>query len=305
MKGTIIRAIAAAAALSLILAPSVSRVYAGPAAGDPYQFEEGIDPDNSKIRPTLSLSQIELPLNKAKEEPEQKIEMTVNGAEGKYSSTGIHVKFDDRLIILDDDGDYAESGPALSRIGMIENSAGWIDENDVPHGVFVMTGASSNKGKDGVMWIFNVCLPEDVKEGDVYPIEIYYQKTKNSSDMFTNLSQDKQGRLMDAWVFTRGIEQGYIKITAEEPTTVPEPEIKLKNGDPTGDGIIDAVDASYMMANYAKISTVGYEPTEEEMYTCDVNKDGMIDAVDASIVLAYYAYASAGGELSFEEFAVL
>ncbi|MBP5433159.1 dockerin type I domain-containing protein [Ruminococcus sp.] len=302
MKGTIIRVIAAGAALSMILAPSVSRVYAGRAAGEPYKLEKGLDPENSKIKPILSLSQIELPLNKAKEEPEQNIELTVVGAEGKYASTGIHVKFDDRLEILDDEGDYATRGPALKRIGMIETSADWLDENNVPHGVFVMTGASSNKGRDGVMWTFQVRLPEDVHEGDVYPIEIYYQKGENTSDLFTNIVQDKEGRLMEAWVFTHGIEQGYIKITKEEPTTVPEPVIKLKKGDPNGDGIIDAVDASYMMANYAKISTGSYEPNIDEIITCDVNDDGMMDAVDASVVLAYYAYVSSGGKDEFEDF---
>ncbi|MBO7473758.1 MAG: hypothetical protein J6U00_07110 [Ruminococcus sp.] len=302
MKGTIIRFISAGAALLMILAPSITRVYAGRAAGDPYKLESGLDPENSKIKPILSLSQIELPLNKAKEEPEQSIELTVTGAEGKYASTGLHVKFDDRLEILKDDGDYATSGPALKRIGMIDSSPDWLDENNVPHGVFVMTGASSNKGRDGVMWTFLLRLPDDIQVGDVYPIEIYYQKGKSSGDLFTDLLQDKEGRLMDAWVFTHGIEQGYIKITEEEPTTVPEPVIKVKKGDPNGDGIIDAVDASYMMANYAKISTGVYEPDIEDIMTCDVNDDGMMDAVDASIVLAYYAYVSSGGTDEFEVF---
>ncbi len=45
--------------------------------------------------------------------------------------------------------------------------------------------------------------------------------------------------------------------------------------------------------SYARISTNqegGYN--EEQMLAADVNHDGMINAVDASNILAYYAYAS-------------
>ena len=76
----------------------------------------------------------------------------------------------------------------------------------------------------------------------------------------------------------------------------------LKLGDPTGDGFIDAVDASNILAAYAKFSTGSGSPSADDYATSDVNKDGFIDAVDASTVLAYYAYLSADGTDSFEKF---
>ena len=64
-------------------------------------------------------------------------------------------------------------------------------------------------------------------------------------------------------------------------------------GDVNADGYINAVDASSVLAYYARISTnqIG-EYTEDQKLSADVNHDRMINAVDASNILAYYAYAS-------------
>ena len=64
-------------------------------------------------------------------------------------------------------------------------------------------------------------------------------------------------------------------------------------GDVNNDGRINAVDASSVLAYYARISSNqngGY--TEEQQLSADVNHDGFINAVDASNILAYYAYLS-------------
>ena len=62
-----------------------------------------------------------------------------------------------------------------------------------------------------------------------------------------------------------------------------------KLGDPTGDGKINAVDASNILSLYADVSVGEAEFTEAIMSICDVNKDGSINAMDASLVLSYYA----------------
>jgi len=71
------------------------------------------------------------------------------------------------------------------------------------------------------------------------------------------------------------------------------------------DGYVNAVDASSVLAYYARVSTNqegGYN--EKQMNAADVNHDGMINAVDASNILAYYAYASTTKEetLSLDEY---
>ena len=73
-------------------------------------------------------------------------------------------------------------------------------------------------------------------------------------------------------------------------------------GDVNRDRLIDAIDASIILANYAKYSTSSDKPAESELAVQDVNGDGFIDAVDASSVLTYYAYVSVGGNLSFSEY---
>ena len=76
-------------------------------------------------------------------------------------------------------------------------------------------------------------------------------------------------------------------------------EWEYKLGDINNDDIIDAVDASSVLAYYAMISTNkdgGYN--ECQKFAADVNNDGQVNAVDASNILAYYAYIStAEGEV--------
>ena len=67
----------------------------------------------------------------------------------------------------------------------------------------------------------------------------------------------------------------------------------MKLGDVNSDGLIDAVDASMVLAEYAKLSTKATGSfTTIKQITADVNRNGIIDAVDASNILAYYAYIS-------------
>ena len=67
--------------------------------------------------------------------------------------------------------------------------------------------------------------------------------------------------------------------------TAPE-KSKYILGEVTGDGIIDATDASFILTAYAKSSTNEDDGiNEEQRKFADVNKDGSVDAVDASAVL--------------------
>ena len=64
----------------------------------------------------------------------------------------------------------------------------------------------------------------------------------------------------------------------------------VKTGDINCDGMIDAVDASKVLAIYAELSTEAIKPIK---YTLgDMNGDGFVDAVDASQILSEYARLS-------------
>jgi hypothetical protein len=79
--------------------------------------------------------------------------------------------------------------------------------------------------------------------------------------------------------------------TTKAVTTTTRP---VSRGDVNADGYVDAVDASGVLAEYAKLSGSDGKGgfTEEQKKLADVDGNGYIDAVDASSILAYYAYLS-------------
>ena len=116
---------------------------------------------------------------------------------------------------------------------------------------------------------------------------------------------------MDTYYNYTGTVYGYANSTAQKYAelcgynfvVLPEPEKNVSFGDPTGDEKTDANDASFVLVEYAKLSTGSEsELTEAERSAADVNNDGKIDSKDASIILGYYSYLSTGGSLSLPEF---
>ncbi|EWM54116.1 dockerin type I domain-containing protein [Ruminococcus flavefaciens] len=80
-------------------------------------------------------------------------------------------------------------------------------------------------------------------------------------------------------------------------TTLSITPVDYTLGDVNNDGMIDAVDASVVLAYYARISTNhdgGF--TELQKLAADFNHDGKVDAVDASNILSYYTYISTSSE---------
>ena len=77
----------------------------------------------------------------------------------------------------------------------------------------------------------------------------------------------------------------------------------LTLGDVNGDDLVNAVDASEVLSEYARTSTGGSPLFSDDQRLCaDVDKSGAVNAVDASHILSYYAYRSTGGTLTFEEY---
>ena len=74
-------------------------------------------------------------------------------------------------------------------------------------------------------------------------------------------------------------------------------------GDTSGDGLIDAKDASEILAEYSRLSTnAAAEFKDSRAVAADVDKNGKIDSSDASKVLQYYSYLSIGGTRGFAEY---
>ncbi|MDE6427256.1 MAG: hypothetical protein K2K89_14130, partial [Ruminococcus sp.] len=90
------------------------------------------------------------------------------------------------------------------------------------------------------------------------------------------------------------------ELSAENPdlTVYLRKSATLNLGDVNNDGLVNSVDASLVLTEYALLSTENGtgEFTTEQNTTADLNKDGQINASDATLILMYYAYLSTGNE---------
>ena len=159
----------------------------------------------STVKPTITASKKVITLAEAKDA--QQIDITVSGADGKYCSTGMHVYYDSRLEIALNranrpDVKIGEAGEMLvSKPADIDPTAA----DYKMEGFFVTTAGDDNLGFDGTLWTFNVNLPADAKEGDVYPIDIVYRSNATNEDLFVNKEVNAEGKLMQAYAWTQGI----------------------------------------------------------------------------------------------------
>ena len=130
-------------------------------------------------------------------------------------------------------------------------------------------------------------------------VELYYRRVEDSEQTTTATTTTSQPTTTTTTTTTTSTAAQ--ETTTTTATTPEQPAVSF--GDPTGDGKIDAKDASFALVEYAKLSTGGESSlTEAEKSAADVNKDGKNDSKDASIILSYYAYISTNGTDSLEEF---
>lgn len=74
-------------------------------------------------------------------------------------------------------------------------------------------------------------------------------------------------------------------------------DFKLKNGDTDLNNMVDAADASNILAEYAALSTgKASNFMNNQRSAADVNSDGVVNSIDASLVLEHYADVSIGGK---------
>ena len=198
----------------------------GPADGDLSNFDKFDEATiySSVVKPIMSLSRIELSLEEAKNNPVQNVQLSINGADGKYSTIGIHITFDEQLTL--DNINSVTSGDALDNFYNL-TSGGMVALNKTAddHTLFLSTVGVENYGTDGVMLNIPLKIPSDCKPGYIYSVKIIYESNGIVNDMFTGAydknSDNITNELMEAYLFTKGIVQGYIKIKESDYTTTP------------------------------------------------------------------------------------
>lgn len=207
-KATIIMLITCA----LLLNSVSGTVLAGPAAGQEYDLT-GLDLSKATVKPTLTVSTH----RNVEKGNSVTVTITVGNADGKYATTGIWLNYDDRglNILPNENGELVTKGPAG------EHLTGEVHRIYESNEIYLATDASGNYGKDGVLWSIDFeCKDDYIPNGSRLPVEISYKHHYYAPDAddentvyysrFINIEQDEEGRLMDAYVFTEGIEHGYI-----------------------------------------------------------------------------------------------
>ena len=256
-----------------------------------------IDPRNYKGGIMLFFDKLGLEPDYAKGKV-QRIYFSITGATEPVSHIKFHIFYDTRLTVKENsNGEVITTGKALQDF---TTGSSMVEEGQLVFYAY----SDDTMLNNGSIFTIDFIVPENAEQGEVYPFGISYVYDGIAYDTFLNSEQNDAGKLQMAYVFTKGIFNGYIKINGEKKTTsVPPAEYTL--GDVNNDSQINAVDASSVLTYYARISTDqngGY--TEDQELAADVDNDGLINAVDASNILSYYAYVSTakGNIMSLQEF---
>ena len=228
---------------------------------------------------------------------------SITGAKEPVSRIKFHIFYDTRLTVKENsNGEVVTAGKGLN--GFTTGST-MVEEGQL---VFYATSEDTMLNKS-CLFTIDFIVPETAEQGEVYPIGISYVDDGIAYDSFINSEQDDAGKLQMAYVFTKGIHNGYIKINGEKKTTTTAAAVTTTMttavlspddyplGDINNDGNINAVDASAVLTYYAYSSTNNESSLNEaQKKAADINKNGQINAVDASYILSYYAYTSTSKE---------
>jgi len=169
------------------------------------QYVGGGDANAAINKPNLTMDKIVLSQSEAAGKTIT-VNLSVSGADLAYAPTGLHIYWDSRLTLAND----SHGRPMVKRGDALEYLSGISKEDTTASqygmdGYFVCTAGSGNYGMDGVMWSFTFILPDNAKAGDVYPFDIMYKSTQYAHDLFTNATDNANGKNMQAYVFTKGI----------------------------------------------------------------------------------------------------
>ena len=122
-------------------------------------------------------------------------------------------------------------------------------------------------------------LPDDVQEGDIFPLKIVRMTRENANNDFvnsilTNSDNDKAGQIMGEWLFTNGLNDGFIQITGETETMY---------GDVNLDGKVSISDAVRILQYVSNTSK--YSLDEQAKDNADVfNRGDGVTANDAASI---------------------
>jgi len=176
---------------------------------------EDSEKSSGSDKPVLSLECVEISSSEldSKNGTVVPVDYSVSGIENGWSSSGIHIAFDNRLDVetRDDGTPSFERGDASEYMNSVISTK-WMGSEPPEQiagknmdNISIITASSSNKGLNGVIATINFIVPADAQPGDVYEISFF----KYDLDCFKNSEDnaDFQNFAFENW------QNGYIKIT--------------------------------------------------------------------------------------------
>jgi len=239
----------------------------------------------------------------------QTVNISYNGPDEVVSSIAFHILWDTRMEIQECRGNVVQdANDALNGFATLATEI-------KPGIVAVVSSAGGDNLYAGDMYTMTFKLPTNAKAGDLYPIGIVYKYDEKFGDLFYNADQNNAGKLHMAYVFTQGIENGYIKVVADNTTsttttttstttttiTTTQPQIEDYDlGDVNNDGMVDGSDATWVLREFGNVlAGKGESFAPEQFKAGDVDLNGVIDGSDATLILKFFGEAGKDISISY------
>lgn len=185
--------------------------------------------ENAKTKPKFTL----------KAEPDStndriiNLKINISGAQMKWSTMGFVLDYDSKLIPTYNGYKIkVQWGEAVSYMSHS------IEENKNTSQLVVCTIDSSNMGMDGTIVTIPFQIPDDVSGVNDYNFSINY----NGGELFTDMTDSENARLMQAYLFTHGLDSTEITVDSGGETTTENTDTLI--GDANCDGEVNIADAT-------------------------------------------------------------
>ena len=139
----------------------------------------------------------------------QRVYISVTNEDVPVNMMKFHIFYDTRLTVKKNSkGEAVAPGKGISENPFTSGSA-IVKEGELAFYAYSNKDISLDKR---CIFTIDFIVPENAKSGDLYPIGLAYVDDGIAADCFINLKKDDAGRKQMAYLFQKGIYNGYIKI---------------------------------------------------------------------------------------------
>ena len=139
----------------------------------------------------------------------QRVYISVANEDVPVNMMKFHIFYDTRLTVKKNSkGEAVAPGKGISENPFTSGSA-IVKEGELAFYAYSNKDISLDKR---CIFTIDFIVPKNAKSGDLYPIGLAYVDDGIAADCFINLKKDDAGRKQMAYLFQKGIYNGYIKI---------------------------------------------------------------------------------------------